>query len=193
MQILLIRHGEAQSGERHRYLGSTDAPLTLEGRARLHCPGFQPDLVFCSPMLRAVQTAEILFPASPLHRVPDLREMDFGVFEGRGWWEMADDPAYRAWTDGGCNGPCPGGESRGEFFERVCDAFDALVRQAFQKKAENIAVVAHGGTQMAVLERWGEPEQEFYAWQTRCGEGWVLQADTWPGRLKVVGKRSFIL
>ena len=63
MQILLIRHGEAQSGERHRYLGSTDVPLTPEGRARLHCPGFRPEAVFCSPMLRAVQTAELLFPA----------------------------------------------------------------------------------------------------------------------------------
>lgn len=191
MRLLLIRHGLAQSGERHRYLGRTDAPLTAEGCSLLRRADAEPELVFCSPMRRAVQTAEILFPDAERRLIPDLREMDFGVFEGRGWWEMEEDPAYRAWTDSGCTLRCPGGESREEFSARICAAFDALMRQAFGEKRELIAIVAHGGTQMAALERWGEPEREFYLWQTPCGEGWLLQVPSWPGKLLEAEKRSF--
>ena len=59
-----------------------------------------------------------------------LKEMDFGVFEGRNYREMEYDPQYRAWVETGCEGRCPGGESKAEFCQRVCTAFAALVDAA---------------------------------------------------------------
>ena len=118
----------------------------------------------------------------------DLREMDFGAFEGRGWWEMEQEPDYRNWVDGGCMGRCPGGEDRAEFSRRVCAAFEGILAE--ERESAELAVVAHGGTQMSVLERWGEPGREYYQWQRPCGCGWLLN---WDGQtLQVLQQVEFL-
>ena len=191
MRILLIRHGLTAMGEQKRYQGSLDLPLSENGRKALQPAAFTPELLAVSPMIRARETAAILFPfAVRMEVIPDLREMDFGLFEGRGWWEMENDAAYRAWIDSGCLSPCPGGEDRSSFAERVCKAFSGLVQDALASGVDTLAVVAHGGTQMAVLERWGSPKKEYWQWQTECGDGWVLDTARWSESLTVMGRIS---
>ena len=184
MRIRLIRHGMTALGSEHRYQGSTDTPLSEDGSAALMTPD-DAAVVYHSPLLRAAETARLLFPSAELAAVPGLREMDFGAFEGRGWWEMEQDAAYRAWVDGGCLGRCPGGEDRAAFSERVCTAFSALLERAMAENAPELVIVAHGGTQMAVLERWGEPKRDYYRWQTACGAGYELETQA-PDRLKII-------
>jgi alpha-ribazole phosphatase len=185
MKLWLIRHGLTRLGEEKRYQGVLDAGLSERGRAALKRADFAPRRVYVSPMRRARETAKILFPGAEQIPVPDLREMDFGVFEGRGWWEMAHDPAYRAWVDGGCAGRCPGGEDRAAYSARVCAAVASLL----QTERDGLVIVAHGGTQMAALERWGEPAREYWQWQRPCGCGWLLD---WDGeRLRVLGEVDF--
>lgn len=83
MRVCLLRHGETAWNAQGRYLGRTDLPLTPAGRAALGPAGFTPALVYVSPLRRTAETAEILFPGAEQSAVPDFREMDFGVFEGR--------------------------------------------------------------------------------------------------------------
>ena len=173
MKVYLIRHGLTRLGEEKRYQGALDVGLSDRGRAALKRADFAPARVYVSPMQRATETAAILFPSSKQLMIPDLREMDFGVFEGRGWWEMENDSAYRAWVDGGCTGRCPGGEDRAAYSARVCGALEALL----QSREDPLVIVAHGGTQMAALERWGEPAREYWQWQRPCGCGWELDYD----------------
>ena len=191
MRIWLIRHGLTALGEEKRYQGSTDTPLSDAGRLAL-----QPDdrfaRVFCSPLLRAAETAESLFPSAEKRMVPDLREMNFGAFEGRGWWEMEQDAAYRAWVEGGCVGKCPGGEDREGFSARVQAAFAALVEREKKAGASELVIIAHGGTQMAALSRWGMPQKDYFAWQTPCACGWLLEDTNWPERLNVIKEVSFV-
>lgn len=172
MKLWLIRHGLTRLGEEKRYQGALDEPLSERGRAELRRADFAPARVYVSPMRRARETAAILFPDAEQVVVTDLREIDFGDFEGRGWWEMENDPAYRVWVDGGCMGRCPNGEDRAEFSSRILKAMEALLQME-----EELVIVAHGGTQMAVLERWGRPAREYYRWQTACGCGWELNWD----------------
>jgi hypothetical protein len=40
--------------------------------------------------------------------------------------------------------------------------------------SEDLIIVSHGGTQMAILERWGRPARDYYDWQRPCGCGWKL-------------------
>lgn len=174
MKLLLIRHGFTRLGEEKRYQGALDEPLSERGRAELKRAEFAPARVYVSPMRRARETAAILFPDTEQIVVPNLREMEFGDFEGRGWWEMENDPAYRAWVDGGCMGRCPNGEDRAAFSQRVIKAMEALLHT----EEDELVIVAHGGTQMAMLERWGCPVREYYRWQTTCGCGWEL---AWNG------------
>ena len=125
---------------------------------------------------------------------PELREMDFGSFEGRGWWEMEEDPAYRAWVDGGCRGRCPGGEDKAEFSERVNSCFERILEAETDKAdtGEDLVIVAHGGTQMALLEKWGVPQREYYRWQRPCGCGWLLDWEPESKTLHVIREISFL-
>ena len=88
MKVWLIRHGMTRLGEEKRYQGRLDDGLSAAGRAALKQADFRPERVYVSPALRARETAEILFPEAEQLICPELREMDFGSFEGRGWWEM---------------------------------------------------------------------------------------------------------
>lgn len=177
MTVYLLRHGRTAYNERRCYLGKTDAPLSPEGAAELREADFKPEIVYTSPLLRARQTARILFPAARLETAPALGEMDFGDFEGRTADEMALDPAYRAWVDGGCEGPCPNGESRAAFCARVCPAFAALVDRAAAEGRETLVIVAHGGTQRAVMERFSLPARGYFDLRPPFSGGYALAYD----------------
>ena len=188
MKLWLIRHGLTSLGERGCYQGRLDLGLSEAGRAALQTAAFSPDHVYVSPSRRARETAAILFPGAEQRVVPGLREMDFGLFEGRSWREMEHDPAYRAWIDGLCCGRCPEGENRAGFSARVLAAFNQIL--AREQGSERLVLVAHGGTQMALLEHWGVPERDYYRWQRPCGCGWELERME-DGSLLVLREVSF--
>ena len=187
MNIYLLRHGRTRWNAEHRYQGRSDIPLSAEGEAELCRAELTADEVWVSPQRRARRTAELLFPESRQNVVEAFAEMDFGDFEGRNYLEMEHDPAYRAWVDGGCNGRCPGGESRPEFSRRVCGAFETLVEQAAQQGRRELVIVAHGGVQMAVMERFALPERGYFDWNAPCGGGYVLdwEEDLWQSERKL--------
>ena len=184
MTVYLLRHGATAFNAEHRYLGRTDIPLSPEGLKELRRADISPQTVYVSPMRRAKQTAAVLFPEAEQIEAPDLREMDFGAFEGRNYIEMEHDAAYRAWVDGGCLGPTPGGESKAGFSDRVCKAFAALVDKTLAEGQPMLVILAHGGTQMAVLERYALPRRDYYDWLGPLAGGFVLKtdADTWDKR-----------
>lgn len=192
MRVLLIRHGATALSEAGRYQGSLDTPLSPLGRAALREAALRPALVYVSPLLRARETAALLFPSAVLRPLPGVKEMNFGVFEGRGWWEMEEDTTYRAWVDSGCTLPCPGGEDKESFTNRCCEAFARAMDEALAEGRDELVLVAHGGTQMALLSRWGYPQRDYYAWCARPGEGYRLDASHWPERLELIDEVSFL-
>lgn len=193
MLIYLIRHGETAYNAEMRYQGRSDIPLSENGRAKLRPADFSPDRVYVSPLSRARETAEILFPGAVLVPVPDLQEMDFGAIEGRTYFEMAEDAAFQKWLQDGRTGRCPGSEEdRASFSERTCAAFVELLEAALTAGEEKLVIVAHGGTQMAILSRYGQPTQDYFSWQSGNGAGYILSADHWREEkvLDLAGKFS---
>ena len=177
MRIWLLRHGATAYNDERRYQGRTDIPLSDRGLDALRKADIAPTVVYVSPLRRAKQTAAVLFPAAELAEVPALKEMDFGAFEGRNYREMADDPDYRAWVESGCTGQTPGGESKAAFSDRVCGAFAALMDAALEAGKPQLVILAHGGTQMAVLERYALPRRDYFDWQGPLAGGFVLETD----------------
>ena len=175
MLVYLLRHGKTAWNLEGRYQGRSDIPLCEAGKQELSPADFFPERVYVSPMKRAAETAQLLFPGVQLIAVPGLEEMDFGAFEGKRFRDLADDPAYRAWVEGNCTAPCPGGEGREDFSRRVCDAFERLMA----REREQLVIVAHGGTQMAILEQYGRPRRDYFAWQSPNGGGFLLEAEHW--------------
>ena len=170
MSIVLIRHGRTAGNLEHRYIGSrTDEPLCPQGEAEL---GRGPNVqrVFSSPMRRCIKTAEILFPGVPIETAEGLRECDFGAFEGKNYRELSGRPDYQAWIDSGGEAAFPGGECRKDFAARCVQAFEA-----FCPWDEDAAFVVHGGTIMAIMEKYARPQGSYFDFQVKNGEGYVLE------------------
>ena len=161
MLVTLIRHGQIPGNIERRYIGQTDQHLTEEGRrqaAEADVPAV--DRVVTSPLSRCRETADIMYPSLPKEIENDLREMDFGIFEGRSAQEMADFAPYREWVDGMCKGPVPDGESMDEFSERCMRAFERIVREG--REDERIAFVVHGGTIMAIMGAFNDEGRQYF-------------------------------
>ena len=193
MKIYLLRHGLTEYNKDKRYQGTRDIPLSAEGRAQLAVADIAPVTVYGSPLSRARSTAEIVFPQAEQVVVDDFREMCFGIFEGRNYVEMERDPDYLAWVGDDCMGRCPGGESRAEFSDRTCAAFASLVDEALARGAEMLVVMAHGGTQMAVMERYACPRRDYYTWCAGNAAGFILDAARWQthGLLDLAGEACY--
>ncbi len=172
LTIYLLRHGKTAGNLSGRYNGRTDEPLCEEGVREAEAAERHPNisLVYSSPMLRARQTATICFPNAEIETVVDLREMDFGDFEGRTAQEMEFDPAYRVWVEGGCVDRCPNGEGITDFGQRAATAFTGLVKNAISRGETEIGVAAHGGVIMAVMTAFSGSDAPYHDWYVlNCG------------------------
>ena len=138
-KLHLIRHGMTAGNLQGLYIGSgTDIPLCDEGRAQLaelkerfEYP--QVDTVFSSPMLRAVETANILFPnAAHTFTVHDLREAGFGKFENKPVKELVHDEDFKKWITPGSGFVPEGAEPTEQFHARCAESllklFEYMIR-----------------------------------------------------------------
>ena len=179
MLIYLLRHGLTEYNAEKRYQGQRDIPLSAAGRAMLCRADIAPKTVYITPLCRTRQTAEVLFPGARLVEIDDLKEMCFGSFEGRNYIEMEHDPDYLAWVAANCESPCPDGERKTDFSDRICRTVAELIDKALAAGEERLVILAHGGTQMAAMERFAVPHRDYYAWCGPNAGGFVLDAKDW--------------
>ena len=174
MLIVLLRHGETAYNAQRRYQGKSDIPLSARGTARLRAADFAPDVVVVTALCRTAQTAAAVFPGARQAVEDDLREMDFGDFEGKTYGELKDDPAYRAWLASGGEAACPNGEGKAAFCARVCRAFERLVDEALARGAERLVIVAHGGVIGGLMYRWFPGMPHRFVWTPDPGHGYQI-------------------
>lgn len=174
MRWVLIRHGKTRGNLEGRYIGSrTDEGLCPEGRQLLARGQYPPvERVYASPMRRCLETAAILYPGVPVEIVDDFRECDFGAFENLNYAQLNGRADYQAWIDSGGEVPFPEGESRADFARRCVAAFEGL-----KPAGESCALIVHGGTVMAIMERMARPRGNYFDFQVQCGRGYLLEAD----------------
>ena len=182
MLVYLLRHGLTAYNAEKRYQGQRDIPLSAAGLAQLRRADIDPKVVYISTLQRTEQTARVLFPEAKLIAVDGLKEMNFGSFEGRNYVEMEHDPDYLAWVAANCESRCPDGERKDQFSQRICTAFAALVDQALTDGEPMLVILAHGGTQMAALERFALSHRDYYEWCGPNAGGFVLDARDWADK-----------
>ncbi|MBR2707434.1 MAG: histidine phosphatase family protein [Mogibacterium sp.] len=179
MRCYLIRHGMTEGNTKRCFNGCrTDEPLTAEGRDALKTIEGIPDgaVLFSSPMKRALETAAIMFPDKEPVIIDDLREMDFGIFEGKNHSMLDGDPEYQAWLDSGGRMRVPGGESIADVVERSGKALARAVSEAEKRGADTICIVAHGGLFMALMSSLtGEDALKF---NPPNGAGFIVELET---------------
>lgn len=89
----------------------------------------------------------------PARVCADLRECDFGRYEGKNYDQLKDEAAYQEWLDSGGTIPFPDGEDPMVFCARSREAFAAIAASVAKRHpGGTLAIVCHGGTIMAILE-----------------------------------------
>lgn len=151
-QIFIARHGATEWSVSGQHTSRTDLPLLEQGREQAagmagKLAGEQFALVLCSPLLRARQTCELAGFADRAERCDDLKEWDYGEYEGLTTPEIRErDPFWNLWRDG-----CPGGEvpaAIGVRVDRVLARFAAV--------DGNGLAFAHGHVLRVLTARWLE-------------------------------------
>ena len=177
MELIVIRHGTTQGNLERRFIGTLDVPLAPVGEelARKVAPTLPPvEHIYRSPLMRCAQTAELLWPGVEMTVIEELRESDFGPFEGKNHEELKDDPLYQAWigqSEGHLNfAAMPVGESAEQVSARAAEGLRLVSGDMVRRGFQRAALVSHGGTIMGMLSRFGRPERDYYGWMCpNCG------------------------
>jgi len=157
--IYLFRHGEVVLAETRRFIGHLDVPLSALGERQSAAQAARLAPVklaalYSSDLTRARRTGEIIGAPHGLAPtvVPQLREMAMGRWEGlTAAVIQRDEPdRFAEWMANVGRFPFPDGESVPDLEARAWPAFDAI---AGAHAGQAIAVVAHGGTNRALLCR----------------------------------------
>lgn len=153
-RLVLARHGETAWSKSGQHTGRTDVPLTDLGREQAHRLGVvlagRPfSRVLSSPLSRASETARLAGFTSGVESDPDLREWDYGAYEGRRRVDIArDDPGWTIWSR-----PIPGGESLAELGERA----DRVIARLLPIGGD-VLLFSHGHFLRVLAARWIESE-----------------------------------
>jgi alpha-ribazole phosphatase/probable phosphoglycerate mutase len=156
-RIWLIRHGEPADEARHRCYGSLDVGLSEKGQEQMkHVAEYlktEPiTAIYTSPRSRAQQGARTLASSvsQSIEIIDDLREIDFGDFEGLPYDEISVryPDLYRKWMEKPTEILFPNGESFPAMRTRVLKVFEAIQRT---HDGQTVAVVSHGGVNRIVL------------------------------------------
>lgn len=146
-----VRHGETDANAQGLTMGQRDVPLNARGFAQAEetarwLARYPIERIVSSDLSRASQTAGALAKELELPVETDdrLRELCFGVFEGRHIpdCEKEDPVAVARWRSGEFDYAPEGGETRRALMDRTGAVLDELLAAP----EKHIAVIAHGGT-----------------------------------------------
>jgi alpha-ribazole phosphatase len=156
------------------YIGTTDLELTDMGRAELADKAGSMeypyiDRLYTSPLKRCVETAEILFPHAQTVIVENLRELDFGEFDGKTVDELIEHDDYKQWLKGGMDNNPPNGESLHELTLRAYKAVDEILMDMMHEEYFSCAAITHSCLLTSIISAFGVPKYE--PEQIACGIG----------------------
>ncbi len=149
-QIWLVRHGETEWSRSGAHTGRTDIPLTLAGEKSAvelgRClAGKQFALVLTSPLQRALETCKLAGFGDVARIEPDLREWDYGAYEGRTSAEIQKEvPGWSIWTS-----PVPQGETIEQVAARARHIIDIAATAA-----GDVLLFSHGHLLRILTARW---------------------------------------
>jgi probable phosphoglycerate mutase len=149
---VVVRHGATEWSRSGRHTGRTDLPLLDDGRIEAEelgrrLAGHVFAMVLTSPLRRARETCEIAGFGSQAVVSEDLREWDYGDYEGRTTDEIrAQRPEWSLWSDG-----APAGETADDVGRRA----DRVVAEV-KRSTGDVLAFAHAHVLRVVGARWVE-------------------------------------
>ncbi|WP_100408353.1 histidine phosphatase family protein [Bacillus solitudinis] len=180
ISVTLIRHGLTRFNEESRYIGSTDLPLSKKGVEQTNRLALllntSPDLLVTSDLMRCQQTMSLLYPNLPFQKSKQLREYDFGLWEGKTYEQLKSDKTYQSWLLNPLTTSPPQGETLSVFQQRVEEGFHLVIKKAIDQRKEHVAVITHGGVIRHWLSVYAPVKRTFFEWDASIGNIFTLKA-----------------
>jgi probable phosphoglycerate mutase len=158
-RIVAVRHGETEWSASGQHTSRTDLPLLEAGRSQAlaMAPALQEQrfaTVLCSPLRRARETCELAGFGAQAETSEDLREWDYGEYEGLTTPEIwRERPDWSLWRDG-----CPSGESP----EQISARADRVLARLNRDEGDAL-IFGHGHIFRVLAARWVEQPVAFGA------------------------------
>ena len=194
IRIVIIRHGMTATNIDKRYCGKrSDEDLCDEGIAAVKAmieKGVYPatSMLFVSPKKRAKSTAKLIYPELEQIVIDEFDEIDFGDFEGKNHAELDGNTDYQKWIDSNGETAFPNGESKEDLCKRVSEGFLKVLDIIEEAKEEisDIAIVAHGGTIMALLSTFAG--MNYFNCLVSNAKGYIVEmVSGFPDSMKIAG------
>lgn len=150
MKLFVIRHGCTKMNKEHLYNGQVDEDLVEEGiedakKAQKVIKNMKFDVIYCSPLLRAKHTCDII----NVNKIPviyddRLKERTLGYLDGKSLPEegLTEEQFYDYYYKSNIDNF----EDLPTLFKRV----HSFIEELKEKDYENILIVAHGGILRAI-------------------------------------------
>lgn len=150
MNIIIARHGQTDFNLERKLQGLTDNKLNETGKEQAlitkeKLKDEKIDLIICSPLIRAKETAQIINEDRKIDIIYDdrLMERNFGELEGT---YIKDFNPYEFWSYK-LNKQYERAERNNDFFKKIYNFLDEIKTKYCKK---NILLVAHAGVSIAV-------------------------------------------
>lgn len=170
--LYIIRHGRTDWNDEYRLQGRTDIPLNDEGRrmaeaAREKYKDVHFDICYCSPLVRARETAELLLSGRDVPIITDERlvEMGFGRYEGTAkCFQIPDCPINVVFQEPqNYKSSIGGSETFEELFGRTGD-FLKNTAEPLLRQGKDVLVVGHGAMNLSIVcQVKGLPIEQFWS------------------------------
>lgn len=175
--VHLIRHGTTEPNTEGKWAGSTDVSITRQAEAELgelsqRYPYPQSPVIYRSPLIRCKQTLEAIYPGREAVIIEDLRELDFGDYEGAYEPDALKELGTNVFCDMRLDFTFPGGEAFGECLNRGIRALDQIVWEAVRTGTEEVLVVTHSVWMSVLLKYCLNPEG--FGTSLFCGNGFGI-------------------
>lgn len=183
-KLHLIRHGLTAGNTESRYIGGgTDESLCQQGIDSLNFLKTNykyPDVqkIYTSPMKRAVETCEIIYPDRDYTAVDNLRECNFGEFENQTFTQLSQNENFAKWISKGDEFAPKGGEKNADFAQRCANGLNEVFMDMMKNNITEAACVCHGGVMAILLGMYAYPRKPFHEWTSDSGCGFTVITDT---------------
>ncbi len=194
-KLILIRHGQTNDNLEQRYSGFADTCLNEYGLRQAKLLGRKLkslgiEKAFSSNLKRALDFARISFGSTDVEAVPDLKEMNFGIFEGMNYSEIMKKypDIYNRWLNNCFETKAPNGESFNDLKKRVLRAFRKIVHA---KKHNVCMIVTHSGPIRVIL---GEVLKIENIWDLtpKSGGVTILEFSKGAGKVLLLNDDSYL-
>ncbi|MEF9983011.1 MAG: histidine phosphatase family protein [Oscillospiraceae bacterium] len=185
-KLHFIRHGITSGNKEGRYVGQKDVSLCPEGIEEIQklLNEFSypyVEKIYTSPLSRCIETAHLIYPEFENYIVDEMKELDFGDFEGRSYKDLEGDENFKMWIQNSKEFSPPNGEKGDAFISRLLIGIEKIFKDMMDNNITSAAVFTHGGVIMSLFSAIGLPKHSMAEWMTQnaCGYTVLLTPQMW--------------